>query len=63
MNELHELCKEELSWVAGGDGGTTVVSGPAGSYVDNGSSCSPGTGGGSGAGGTPALNANTGIRG
>jgi hypothetical protein len=58
---LSVLALSELDVVAGG---VDVVSGPVGTYVDNGSSCSaPASGGGSDAGGIPALNASTGLRG
>ena len=57
---LKVLDLAELGLVAGG---TDVVSGPAGTYVDNGSSCSPPpSGGGSTGGGIPANNGELGFR-
>ena len=63
MNELRELGSEELGYVAGGDG-ITIVSGAGGTYIDNGSSCSPAPDGpGSSGGGVLASEtAGLGIR-
>jgi len=63
MNKVVELTAIELDHVAGGEGYTIVADGAGGSYIDNGSSCSVPSGSGSSDGGTPALNANLGIRG